>query len=267
MSRTAPAKLAPSPNLRRLPLSTTLYQHVARDLASGIVSGRYPVGSLLPTEMELAALYAASRQTVRAALQELQALGLVSRRKRVGTRVEATTSAVGYRQSLASLEDLVNVAAHQVRVIKRVESIVVDRALAQQLRCAAGRRWHRIDILRYDDKSGSRRPVGWTQAYVDADYGDVPKLLRKCPKALIGSLIEAHYGRRIAKVEQTVEAVAIPASVAKLLDALPGSPALKVTRRYMDHVNDVFEISVTIHPADRMVFSTTLHRDVRSTAA
>ena len=84
-------------------MTETRYAQVARDLAEGIRSGRFPVGSLLPTEFELCDQYGASRHTVRSALKELQELGLVSRRKKAGTRVEAVTATSGYRKPLASV--------------------------------------------------------------------------------------------------------------------------------------------------------------------
>ncbi|WP_342352968.1 GntR family transcriptional regulator, partial [Methylobacterium frigidaeris] len=43
----------------------TLWAQVARDLRAGIASGRYPIGSLLPTELELCEQYGMSRHTVR----------------------------------------------------------------------------------------------------------------------------------------------------------------------------------------------------------
>ncbi len=242
-------------------MATPLYSQIASDLASAISSGTYQVGSLLPTEMALCEQYGTSRPTVRLALKELQAMGLVSRRKRVGTRVEAASASAGYSQSVASLEGLVQLAAHQVRRVQRVQPIVMDRALAKTLGCAAGSRWLHIEILRLGAEGDAKKPVGWTDAYIDATYTEVPKLLRRSPKKLISSLIEAHYGRRIAEVEQTVQAVAMPASLAQTLDALPGLPALKIVRRYIDQANEAFEITVTVHPADRMVCSMRLRRD------
>jgi GntR family transcriptional regulator len=84
-------------------MSETRYAQVARDLTEGIQSGRFPMGSLLLTELELCAQYGASRNTVRTALRELQELGLVSRRERAGTRVEAASAARGYSQSLTQV--------------------------------------------------------------------------------------------------------------------------------------------------------------------
>jgi DNA-binding GntR family transcriptional regulator len=103
--------------------------------------------------------------------------------------------------------------------------------------------------------------VGWTDTYIDATYTEVPKLLRKSPKELVSSLIEAHYGRRIAEVDQTVQAIAMPARLAQTLDAPAESPALKIVRRYIDQANEAFEITVTVHPADRMICSMKLRRD------
>jgi GntR family transcriptional regulator len=77
-------------------MGETRYAQVAHDLAEGIASQRFPVGSLLPTELELCERYGVSRHTIRIALRELQELGLVSRRKKVGTRVEAVSPTSNY---------------------------------------------------------------------------------------------------------------------------------------------------------------------------
>ena len=65
-----------------------IYEDIARDLLEAIHRGQYPIGGLIPTELELAARYDVSRQTVRAAMRRLTELGAVSRRKGSGTRVE-----------------------------------------------------------------------------------------------------------------------------------------------------------------------------------
>ena len=64
------------------------YAALAQSLLHDIESGRYPVGSLLPTEIELVEQFGLSRHTVREAIRQLQQVGLVTRRKGVGTRVK-----------------------------------------------------------------------------------------------------------------------------------------------------------------------------------
>lgn len=241
-------------------MSNPLYAQVAQSLTEGIRSGLYPVGELLPTELKLCELYGASRPTIRAALAELQSLGMVSRRKRVGTRVEGVSGTAGYSQSLASLEDLTQMAAHQKRLVQRTETVVADVALAGEIGCPPGSAWIRIDMLRLGADENVDHPVGITRVYVAAAYAEIPKLLRKSPRVLISTLIENHYGRRIAEVEQTVQAVALPEALAKTLDAPVASPVLKIVRRYLDRANELVEATVTLHPGDRMVSKSRLSR-------
>ena len=92
-------------------MSEPRYAQIARDITGGMTSGRFPVGSILPTELELCDQYGVSRHTIRAALRQLQDLGLVSRRKRAGTRVEAVRRSSGYNQSLASVEEVLEGSA------------------------------------------------------------------------------------------------------------------------------------------------------------
>ena len=54
-----------------------LYKEVARRLVAEIVAGKYPVGSRLPAERELAASYDVSRPTVREAVIALEVQGIV----------------------------------------------------------------------------------------------------------------------------------------------------------------------------------------------
>ena len=58
-----------------------LYLQVAHHLESRISDGEYPVGSLLPTENEIAAALGVSRQTVRQAIATLRNKGRLSARK------------------------------------------------------------------------------------------------------------------------------------------------------------------------------------------
>ena len=53
------------------------YQQVANELIDSIGGGIYPIGALLPTEMELCEQYQISRSTVREALKSLEVQGLV----------------------------------------------------------------------------------------------------------------------------------------------------------------------------------------------
>ncbi|UFZ05078.1 GntR family transcriptional regulator [Bradyrhizobium ontarionense] len=242
-------------------MSETRYAQVARDLAEGIANGRFPVGSVLPTEFELCDHYGASRHTVRAAIKELQDLGLVSRKKKLGTRVEASTPAQGgYRPSLTSVADLVQFGAAHTRVVQDMADLVADRPLAKMLGCAVGRRWLRISSLRLDGDEGSA-PIGWTDVYVDAAYASLRDSVRTTPDVLISDLIEARFGRRAAEIRQDIEPVLIPDDLAQPLRVDRGTAGLRIIRHYLDSAGACFETSVSIHPAGRFMMSMRLKRE------
>lgn len=64
-----------------------LYRDVADKLKEDIMSGRYPIGSFLPTETELEATFSVSKITVRKAIELLAADEYVEKRSGRGTTV------------------------------------------------------------------------------------------------------------------------------------------------------------------------------------
>ena len=59
------------------------YMQLAQTLVNEIQSGRFPVGSTIPTEFELCEQFGASRSTVREAVKQLVQLGMVVRQAMV----------------------------------------------------------------------------------------------------------------------------------------------------------------------------------------
>lgn len=242
------------------PPQKTNFSNIARHLTDAITSGHFAIGALLPTELELCKHYGTSRHTVRAALTELQQLGLVSRRKNVGTRVVSAKPRPSFRPSLASVDDLVQFGEEHLRVVQAIEQETATGGLAKELGCAEGTPWLRISSLRMVGDE-SALPVGWTDVYIDASYVDIAELVKKAPDSLISSLIEERYGRQIAEIQQDVRAIVITdTELAKKLQVALGSSALKIIRSYFDTEGEVFEISSSVHPADRFSVSMRLRR-------
>ena len=79
-----------------------LKDRLAHKLTRAIASGLYPVGTLLPGEMELMKREGVSRFTVRAALAQLERHGLIRRTPHVGTRVISRGSTQGSQPSRTS---------------------------------------------------------------------------------------------------------------------------------------------------------------------
>jgi GntR family transcriptional regulator len=250
--------------LTRVQASNNLWAQVTRDLQRRIADGEYPVGSILPPEPQLCALYGVSRYTLRAALQVLQEHGLISRRKNAGTRVEAS-GAMRFVASASSIEELAEYGSEHLRHIKFIREVVAGRSLASLLQCAPGAEWIHIGFNRmFDPILG--KPLSWTDVYVDVRFRDVVQDVEANPSILTGTLIERRFGVQFQRIEQIISAVAIPAPLARKLGVEPGSAALQILRRYMDTRDAVLETSITTFPSDRYAHKTYLLRKGMSTA-
>ena len=241
-------------------MKTPLSLKLAKDLKAEITSGKIPVGAHLPTEMELAETYSASRYTVRAAISELQAMGLVSRKKKSGTKVESATSSSAYKQTVGSIEDLTAFGASHARKLQPGEKVICGKKLAEELGCSAGKEWLKLTSVRYND-AGTELPMGLTEIYIDSKFVDVEKIAQKNPGQLISNIIEERYGKAISEIKQEIIPVLLSKEQARKLNSIEGVPALKIILSYLDTANEVFEITITTHPADRYTFVTKLRRD------
>jgi len=61
-----------------------------------------------------------------------------------------------------------------------------------------------------------------------------------------------------------VTATGVPARIASELKVEPGSPALKIVRRYLDRAGECFSTTISIHPEGRFKFSMTLKWSARN---
>jgi len=243
----------------------TRYAYVARALAEAIAEGRHPIGSVLPNEFELAAQFAVSRSTIRAAMRELQASGLVSRKRNAGTRIESVLPPKergGFTQTLESIEAVQQFGVETERHIQRVSDAVTDDELARMLGCRQGRRWLRISFLRMIPGDATQRPICWTDVYIDGKFSAEIRSRMDSHSAIFGTLVEQISGRRFREIRQDINAVGVPEDKAAGLKVDPGSHALAIRRQYFFSSNEMAEVSVSYHPADRFSYTTRLLRHV-----
>jgi GntR family histidine utilization transcriptional repressor len=114
------------PSLRWRP-----YARVKQHLRDALATGRWPPGTLMPSEAELVAQFGVSRMTVNRALRELQTEGLVERTQGVGT-FAAQLGRVASQLTIRDLHEEISERGHQHR------SVVHRRAPS-----APARRWLR----------------------------------------------------------------------------------------------------------------------------
>jgi GntR family transcriptional regulator len=96
--------------------------------------------------------------------------------------------------------------------------------------------------------------------YMDPAYAGLADLVSASPETLVSTLIEQHYGRRVAEIVQQVQAVEMSAVMARRLRAEAGSAALQIVRRYLDAQGEAIEVTVSTHPSERFSLTMRLQR-------
>jgi len=240
------------------PANIPRYAEVAQDLIARIAAGEYPVGSLLPTEIELSETYGISRHTLREALRRLDEAGLLSRRRRAGTEILRAQPAPSYRQPISSINDLLQYGEDTEIRRKRQRVVRCDADLAGFIGCEPGRKWLRVDSIRV--QRGDTRPICHTTLYLSLALKGIEGHVAS-RAAPVSATIEEIYGIRVAEIEQSIEAISLGADDARRLKSKPGAAALKATRRYYDDRKQLIEVAIALHPGDRFVYTTRLFRE------
>jgi DNA-binding FadR family transcriptional regulator len=69
------------------PAARNFHTFVINEIGQGIVTGRFPIGSILASDAAMMETYGVSRTVLREALKTLEAKGMIEARPKVGTRV------------------------------------------------------------------------------------------------------------------------------------------------------------------------------------
>jgi len=234
------------------------YAQVAQTLLNEIESGRYPVGTQLPTEFELCEQFGVSRITIREAVKRLVNLGLVSRQPRVGTTVLSNKASAGYRQSVADVSDLYQYATDTTLVIESRETLEIDARHALMLEGVAGETWLHLCGRRH--MQAGAQPICLTELWIHPMFRSVQGMNGALHSA-VHAAIEQQFGEVITTVEQEIRAVSLTGDEARMLDASEGGPALWVSRRYRNRQGQLVELAISTHPADRFSHTTVLRRE------
>jgi DNA-binding GntR family transcriptional regulator len=242
--------------------SRARYAQLAQSLLERINSGGYPVGSLIPTELDLCRQFGVSRTTVREAIRHLTDLGLVSRKAGVGTQVRARYSSPRYVHAIESISDIFQYtqasAAPKLLASGEIEAGDDD---ARLLRCEPGQRWVRFETLR--SFAGKGVPMVHSVAYVQPAHAGIVKLVpgRREP---IYTLLDKEYDEPVVEVQQEFRALQIRAPLARLLKVSSGSAGLNVIRHYFGNGERMLLVTLSTYPSDRFSYAMRLRYNRQS---
>ena len=204
------------------------------------------------SEAELCAQFGLSRQTIREAIRLLVELGLASRRQGVGTRVERRDVTQTYVQRFEQVSDIWQYVEETSRKVLKVADVPASRApapVAGRSRSTLanargttvrGRRAQpdRVDagLRRAGIRRGDRREESRSRADLLAD------------RAAIRREGESHspgHLRDLRSAPRSPRCLRVPAR----------SVGLSVAREYVSTAGEVFEVTISVHPADRYHYS------------
>jgi GntR family histidine utilization transcriptional repressor len=232
-----------SPTSQTSQVPAAPYLRVKQYLKGQLAAGRWPPGTLMPSEAELVAQFGVSRMTVNRALRELQSEGLVERVQGVGT-FAAQLARVSSTLTIRDLHEEIESRGHrhhaEVHVTREEHA---PAALARQLGLAEGAAVFHSLIVHYDNGVALQcedRYVNPAQApdYLNVDFTRITPthyLLQVAP------LWEAQY---------TIEASAPTEQEARLLGIGRAEPCLVVVRRTVSR-NVPITIARLVHPGSR----------------
>lgn len=237
------------------------YRVIADRLLAQIAGGRYPVGTLLPTEIELCRRFRSSRYTVREALRVITEKGLVTRRPGAGSIVVAMVQPSVFTQTLGSLGEILSYPSDTYRDGSTSAHVTADADLAALLGCEVGARWFRISGVRRSE--GIALPLAWQDIYILPRFSGVvrsPNLDREP----VYAQLERMFGQTTECARLQLYPSRVPAKIAALLNVKTGTSAITIVRRYVDRDGENFETTVTIHPEGRFIYSMEFRRELRA---
>lgn len=226
-------------------VSIPLYEQVKRQISELILVGAWAPGDVLPGEVQMAAQFGVAVGTVRRALQDLVAEGLVMRRRKTGTVVTGRTPHHSLRLFFQYFRlhgmdgsllrsDTVTIDCID-RLANDVDREKLDLKVADRV----------IEVTRVRKIDG-RRIMHETMALPASRVPDFPPV-SALPPLLYLFLLE-HYGIRIAAVRESIWADIATLQDAKMLD-MNGVQAVMV----IDEVAYDQSGTPTIHAVHRAV--------------
>lgn len=243
-------------------MSSTLplpkYHRIYLVLREQLGEGRFSAG--LPGELALVEKFGVARVTVRRALQQLAAEGLITRQPGRGTHpvesdAAATARAMSPRTQLTGLlENIVSMSLNTTVKVLDVDTVAASRAVAAALGLTPGDRVQKAVRVR----STREGPLSHITTYVPADVARRFGRRELARKPILLLLEEA--GVKVGRAEQSISARLADAEVADQLQVAVGSALLAVRRVIFDEQERPVQWLHGLYRPDRYEYQMQLSR-------
>ena len=230
------------------------YQEIAAELRRRVTAGEFSGGRLLPSEAQLAETFAASRVTVRRALEELHEEGLIDSRQGLGWYVSSDP----LRQSLGRLGTIeAQLAEAGIVSERRVLDFGFVAAPPRVRKVLGVRRVLEVRRCNLADGHPFARVTVWCPERLGKGLS-----LADVERAPFYELLDAQLGG----ASQTIAAAAATKADAELLEIPVGSPVLSCRRTTRTVAGDAVLYSEHVFAGHRTEFAVDLPVADRSMA-
>ena len=226
-----------------------LYYQMAKSIEKSIESGTLAPGQRLENEIALAGRLRVSRPTARRALQELVDLGMLVRKRGVGTQVAPVR--VRRRMDLTSLfDDLVGSGRTPTTVVLEYGVGLGTPEVTELLEIKPDAEVVTLRRLRYADGEPLALMTNQLSLEIAPSYEELNKM--GLYAALRGRGIEVHMA------QQNIGARIATAAEARILQEKPKAALLTMERTAYDAAGRPIEHGTHVYRASQYSFSTTL---------
>lgn len=236
-------------------LPTPLYHQIYLVLREQIRSGAIPSNTLLPGEQQLARMFNVSRITVKRALNELAADGLLNRHRGRGTIVTDSAAVPVVKGSFDNLLESLRIMGLETEIeVLDVANIHASEPIAKLLEVETGTRVQRA--VRRRKLQGE--PFSHLVTHIPGDISDRYPVKDLATTSML--ILLERSGSPVFDAEQWITAVAAEPLVASALGVSVGAPLLKVERVMRDVNGRPVQLIHSHYRSDRFQYHVKTHR-------
>ncbi len=227
---------------------SSLYSQVCDRILDLIQSGALKVGDRLPPEAEYAAELGVSRSTLRLAFSELEASGVLQRRKRAGTEIISDQPKQRFSMATTGINELLSLGRDTKLTIDSTRTVKTEDV--PQLEGHSSETGHWLEVHGVRSLSGAAKPFSVNLVYVPARYAGIEPLLKDTDTSVFRA-IEESFGISVGRVSQATRAIACPADEARIMGLPKGAPVLRIEAELYQRDGTLMEISVATFDPER----------------
>ena len=231
-----------------------VYAQIEEQLKTQISEQKYPVGTMIPSERELATQYKVSRMTVRQALTELVTEGLLRREKGKGTFVANPKLEQPLNGLTSFTEDMRSRGLEPSSQIVAFEKKKAPFDVRKDLMLEEGEFVYYIIRVRNADGE----PMAVERTYLPVHL--FPRLDMTALESSLYGFIEKQYPYQIGNAIQQMEAARINKEDATFLNVRPDAVSLLIKRTSYLKDGRPFESVHSAYRADRYKFISEIKR-------